>query len=372
MATASPRAPRRSARWLGRALGVLTVGVLLAFSPQVGYRLSAAYNAAADQTRPVEPLPLPEPPTPSAALVADYARLLPDLQGALDAQQVSERRRLKLLEAHFLLYRQARMVLGVAQANTLMRLLLLEIQDETPGSRRASMFASPEAALASASGWLGLIAQVARSGDAARALGEQVKALAPVRMVPEVVLHQRQWIVRAASQTRLPPAVLAAIVDNEQAGNQVAYGLAGLARDLTDTVALRTTQMYGASGWTGRLSQTVGLTQMSWQDALLQRQRLEALGSGLGVPFPDSEGEARDLLMRPYANLLLTASRLVGYLNADAHIGRNSDVAHTDAWTYFLAPGWHNNPARASGGEVWPYAWNGFFKALLYERLLER
>ncbi len=370
MATLTPR--RRTARlWRGRALTLAAVGVLLAFSPRVGFVLSGAFNTFTSEQRPVAALALPEPPAPSGALMERYAQLVPTYLSALNHEHPSARRETRLLEAHFLLYRQARAVIGVAQADALMRLLALETRNQDPARARRSVFGSPEAALDNASRWLGVIAQAERA-PTGPTLNQRIASEAPVPMVPDVVLANARWIRRAAAAAHLPPALLAATVDNEQAGAHVAYGLAGALRDLTDTVALRTTQMYGASGLAGHLSQTVGLTQMSWQDALLQRQRLEALGVRLGVPFPENEGEARDLLQRPYANLLLAGSRMRGYLNYVEGRAANSSAPHPDAWLYFVGPGWHNNPALASSGQVWPYAWNAFFKACLYQRLLDR
>ena len=370
MATLTP--PRRAARlWRGRAVTLAVVGVLLAFSPRVGYLLSGDFNTFTSAERAGPALPPPEPPAPSAALLARYAQLVPSYLSALAPQHPSVRRQTRLLEAHFRLYRQARALIGVAQADALLHLLALETRNQDPARQRASVFGSPEAALDNAARWLGLIHQVERTVPGP-ALDRQIAALAPVPMAPEVVRQNARWLRWAAADAHLPPAVLAAIVDNEQAGNRVAYGLAGHLRDLTDTVALRTTQMYGASGLAGRLSQTVGLSQMSWQDALLQRGRMQALGLSLGAPFPENEEGARDLLQRPAANLLFAASRLVGYLNFVEGVRPDSATPHTDAWVYFLGPGWHNNPALASSGQVWPYAWNAFFKACLYQRLLER
>jgi hypothetical protein len=291
--------------------------------------------------------------------------------GALSELRVSGRRRTRLMEQHYDLYRQARVLYGPAQASALMRLLTVETGNQAAGLARRSVFSSPEAALANARDWLTFTRHVLdeRAGGR-RDLARLIESGSPVPMAPEVVLRHARWIRRAANHTNLPRGALAAVVDNEQAGASLAYGLSGLLRDFTDTAALRATQVYGRSGWTGELSKTVGIAQMSWQDALGQRQRLRAMGVHLGVPFPQDEEESRTLLARPYANLLLTSSRMVGYLNRTEGVGANSVLPHTDAWVYFLGPGWHNNPALASGGETWPYAWNAFFKACLYQRLL--
>lgn len=345
--------------------------MLVAFSPSVAWlatqRMDAATGPgalAAPHLPPARPLTL-DVTRAYAPFAARFERVLDDLK-------VSPRRRVRLLEDHFDVYRHAHALFGAAQASATMRLLDIETRNQASALGRRSAFSSPEAALADASSWLAFAHFVVHETphDDPRRLARVMIAHSPVPMAPDVVFDNARWIQRAANATRFPAAVLAAIVDTEQGGDTVAYGLSGTLRKAADTIALRTSQIYGSSGLSGEVSQTVGLTQMSWQDALGQESRLRALGVTLGVPFPQNEAEARSLLMRPYANLLLTASRLVGYMNYVAGIGPNSAVPHEDAWLYFVAPGWHNNPALASSGQTWPYAWNAFFKACLYQRLL--
>lgn len=358
----------------GRAITSLVVVVLLAFSPSVAYYVSRAYDdwAGRRTTPPVVSEPLPRPPETSSRMIASYAPLVAPYEAVLSGLQVSELRRVRLLSQHFELYRLARPLIGEAQAASLLRLITLETRNQDPALGRRSVYSSPEAALDSARRWLGFMYAALRGParlDPA-ALDRLVRERAPVPMVPGLVLAQAQWLRRAAAATHLSPAVLAAIVDNEQAGSHQAYGLAGALRGFTDNAALRAAEMYGSSGLSGRLSQTVGLAQMSWQDALVQGRRLSDLQAPLGLPYPQTEAEARALLARPYANLLFTASRLRGYLNHTQNRAPDDAAPLTDAWTYFLAPGWHNNPALASSGQTWPYAWNAFFKACLYDRWL--
>lgn len=350
----------------------MAVLLLVSFSPSVAWYVSQTYARwqSPGQTSPTRVLP-PLPPL-ALGLTRAYAPQAAAYEEALDALRLSPRRKLRLLEDHFALYRRAHAVFGAAQANAMLRLLEAETRNQEAALGRRSVFSSPEAALANATRWLTFATSALHDRDrlSERELARRLHAESPAPMAPEVVFENARWIQRAANDAHLSPALLAAIVDNEQAGASLAYGLSGALRSFTDTAALRTAQIYGQSGMTGELSKTVGLAQMSWQDALGQERRLEALGVHLGVPFPQNESEARALLSRPYANLLLTASRVLGYLNNAAGVGPNSVVAHTDAWAYFLGPGWHNNPALASSGQTWPYAWNAFFKACVYQRLL--
>lgn len=378
------RRPRSAARpdaarlRRGRAITSLVVVTLLAFSPSVAYYVSQAYSAWSSgdwAERPAQAAlsaPLPALPQASSELIAGYAPLVTAYETVLSGLQVSDLRRLRLLTQHFELYRLARPLIGEAQTVSLMRLIALETRNQDPALGRRSVFASPEAALDSARRWLAFMYAALRGPARLDPAGLErlVREQAPVSMVPGVVLAQSQWLRRAAAAGHLSPAVLAAIVDNEQAGAHQAYGLAGALRGFTDNAALRAAEMYGASGLSGRLSQTVGLAQMSWQDALQQSRRLRDLHAPLGVAYPQTEAEARALLARPYANLLFTASRLRGYLNHTLDRAPDDGTPITDAWTYFLAPGWHNDPALASSGQTWPYAWNAFFKACLYDRWL--
>lgn len=315
-----------------------------------------------------EPLTLSPPaltvPESSNAVVKLYAASAQVFQQALDELQVGERRRVTLSEQHFRLYQQALPLLGEARSAEMLDLLSTEIRNQNPGRARRSVFSSPEAALGNVEQWLRYIAWATGQPRGAAAL----EAAAPTALAPGVVLGNRQDILAAAHAAHLAPGMLAAIVDNEQSGQGRLYGLAGLLRNLTDTVALRTSEAYGESGLSGDLSQTVGLAQMSWQDALGQRARFHELGMSLGgLPFPTDEPQARLALADTRAGLMLTASRLVGYL--DVQEGEAARP-HTSAQTYFTGPGWHNNPALLSSGQTWPYAWNGFFKACLYGALL--
>ncbi len=354
-----------------RVLAALGVTVLLSFSPTVGWLVSREY-AKLRAPLPVEAPILPPLGAPGAAELRAYAAQLAAYESALGALKVSNRRRLQLLENHFALYRRANSLFGAAQAGALTRMLTAEVNNQQPALGRRSVFSSPEAAQENVDRWLTFSWQALHMLDRRHPerLARQLGVRSPAPLAAGVVFKQARWIRRAASAARLPPAVLAAIVDNEQAGTTLAWGLSGLLRDAVDTAALRTSEVYGRSGLTGELSNTVGVTQMSWQDALHQAGRLGALKVHLGVPFPTGEPQARELLARPYANLLLAASRLRGYLNHTAGLPPNSAAPHMGAWAYYLAPGWHNNPALASSGQTWPYAWNAFFKACLYQRLL--
>ncbi|WP_424951741.1 hypothetical protein [Deinococcus sp.] len=344
----------------GRIVTLLVVAAALGFSPTVAPLLGHLAHPA--------PLPatLPElsAPESSNAAVKVYARSAQVFQEALDELQVGERRRITLSEEHFRLYLRAAPLLGTARTDALLGMLSSEIRNQNPGRSRRSVFSSPEAALGNVQDWLRYLSWALAGARGAAALG----AAAPAPLAASVVLGHSRDILAAANAAHLAPGMLAAIVDNEQSGQGRLYGLAGLLRNLTDTVALRTSEAYGESGLSGDLSQTVGLAQMSWQDALGQRARFHELGMSLGrVPFPTDEPEARQALSDPRAGLLLTASRLVGYL--DVQEGEAARP-HTSAQTYFTGPGWHNNPALLSSGQTWPYAWNGFFKACLYGALL--
>ncbi len=344
----------------GRLVTLLVVAAALGLSPSVSPLLG----------RLVQPPPLnvllpalPESQGSNQA-VKGYASTVQVFQRALDELQVGERRRVTLSETHYRLYLQGLPVLGPARTAAMMDLLSSEIRNQNPGRGRRSVFSSPEAALSNTADWLRYLSWALAHPRGAAAL----EAAAPAPLAARVVLGHRQDILAAAYAAHLAPGMLAAIVDNEQSGEGRLYGLAGLLRTLTDTVALRTTEAYGESGLSGDLSQTVGLAQMSWQDALGQRARFHELGMSLGaLPFPTTEAGARLALQDARAGLMLTASRLVGYL--DVQEGEAARP-HTSAQTYFTGPGWHNNPALLSSGQTWPYAWNGFFKACLYGALL--
>ncbi|MBB6096902.1 hypothetical protein HNR42_000314 [Deinobacterium chartae] len=359
-------------------LATLTVAALLSFSPSVAGYLSQTYQRYSLGHSDLSPAAVeaaleaqgPALGPPSAPLLDRYTARLEEYTQALDALEVSGARRVRLLERYWQVYWQAYELLGAAQASALVRMLATETRNQAPELGRHSAFASPETALASSLRWLEFIRWVSALPPGSPDLEQVLSARSPVRLAPGAVLGNARWIMRAANATRLPHGVLAAIVDNEQAGSQQVYGIAGAMRSFADTVAWRTAQVYGSSGLSGRISQTVGLAQMSWKDALGQRERFEALGIRLGVPFPETEAQARALLVRPYANLVFTGSRLRGYLNALSDDDPLSMRPHASAWTYFVGPAWHNNPALASSGETFAYAWNGFFKAALYQRLI--
>ncbi|MFC4452965.1 hypothetical protein [Deinococcus sonorensis] len=363
MATA-PTTLRRGQLRLGRGLSVALLLTLAGFSPSLAPSIVRLLNPASTTRIALAPAPADAATTRA---VQGYARVAQAFQSALDEVQPGERRRLTLSEQHFQLYLQTQAVLGPARGAALLSMLDSEIRNQNPARSRRSVFASPEAALDNVQTWLSYLAWATAPGTRHRLAVLQVNAPAPLS--PRVVLSNRQGILQAAHAAHLAPGLLAAIVDNEQSGQQVAYGLAGVLRELTDTVALRTTEAYGESGWTGDLSQTVGLTQMSWQDALRQRPRFHQLGMQLDRPFPENEAEVRAALNDPDSNLLLAASRLVGYLDQAEGADQRP---HTSASTFVSGPGWHNNPALASSGQTWPYAWNGFFKACLYSSLLQR
>ncbi|WP_407538832.1 hypothetical protein Q0M94_11695 [Deinococcus radiomollis] len=344
----------------GRVVTVLVVAAALGVSPTVTPFLGRLAHPA-----PLA-LTLPDLPTPdsSNASVRVYAESAQNFQRSLDELQVGDRRRVTLSETHFQLALQAAPLLGRARTAALLDMLATEIRNQNPGRVRRSVFSSPEAALSNAQQWLRFLAWAKEQPRGAAAL----EAAAPAPLAPGVVLGHRRDILAAANAAHLAPGMLAAIVDNEQSGQGRLYGLAGLLRNLTDTVALRTSEAYGESGLSGDLSQTVGLAQMSWQDALGQQKRFHELGMSLGgLDFPTGEAGARLALQDARAGLMLTASRLVGYL--DVQEGEAARP-HASAQTYFTGPGWHNNPALLSSGQTWPYAWNGFFKACLYGALL--
>ena len=367
--TVSPVDPVRIRR--GRQLTLAAALLALGLSPTVAPLISRALQPA---RAPALVLPLLNTPESSAAGVQEYARAAQGFQSALDELEVGERRRVTLSEQHFQLSLQARPLLGAARSGVLLEMLTAEIRNQNPARGRRSVFSSPEAALNNAQEWLRFLAWAtlpATGRSAAPRAGlhgaAELESAAPAPLAAARVLAHAQDIRAAAHAAHLAPGMLAAIVDNEQSGQGKLYGLAGVLRSLSDTVALRTSESFGESGLSGNLSQTVGLAQMSWQDALLQKTRFHELGMNLGQPFPQNEAQARRALRNARAGLLLTASRMVGYLDAQEGVRSRP---HASAQTYFSGPGWHNNPALLSSGQTWPYAWNGFFKACLYGVLL--
>jgi len=184
----------------------------------------------------------------------------------------------------------------------------------------------------------------------------------------QVLPHARE-IRAAAHALRLPFGVLAAIVDNEQYGGDKALGLSRGVREVADGVALELSVREGQAPF----SQTLGLAQMSWEDALKQEARLRRFGAwDPARPFPRREAEAREALLDPYLNLLFTASRLRGYFNALLGLAPGDTRPLEDPWLYYLGPAWHNYPLRAQNLETWEDSFHGFFKGLFYQVALER
>jgi hypothetical protein len=369
--TAPPPSPLRRVRRGRWVSAVLALG-LLAFSPTAAFY---GQHLLGNRQQQAAPLPPARVGLLSADAVQKYALTTASFQRALADVRVSERRRLSLTTEQYQTYMQARQTLGPARASAVMRLLDTEIRNQNPALSRRSIFGSPEAALNNVQDWLAFLAWADRVRPGDRALARQ----APVPIAPQIVRANRANIVRAANALHLIPGGLAGILDNEQAGARSGLGLSGWLRTFTDTVALRATEAYGSSGATGRLSRTVGLTQMSWEDAVKQADRLRSLKVTLNGPYPTDEAQARAALNSPHDHFLLSASRLRGYLLASlpTRPDPNADPLSpaiqayvTDAWANFLGPAWHNNPALASSGQTWPYAWNAFFKACLYEQRL--
>lgn len=268
----------------------------------------------------------------------------------------------------------ARELLGPQRAYTLAELLGRNVPESIPLANLPG-FDSRRAELAAARRWLEFIRAVrdARSALEAMTLLDRARALiraAPFGFDPRPILEHRRSFVRAARISKLPVEVLAAIVDNEQSGGQLALGLSGASRALADQLALGESRLMGRSSLFGGFSQTLGLSQMSWRDALLQGPRLRAMGAKFQAPFPRLEPEVRALLERDDANLILTASRLRGYLNAS--LGRASlDLsAFPRGWASLEGPLWHNRPDLARAGKVNAYAFHAFFKACVYAMLI--
>jgi hypothetical protein len=176
------------------------------------------------------------------------------------------------------------------------------------------------------------------------------------------VLSYRQEIRRAAQMLHFPSGVLAAIVDNEQYGGDKALGLSRGIRSLAESLS----QSIGSAG---PLSRTLGLAQMSWEDALKQGPRLRRFAAWPYAGFPRSELEARQALEDPAKNLLLTASRLRGYFHAAMGLSRGDTRYLAGHWLYYLGPAWHNWPTGARQQATWPYAFHGFFKGMFYQAL---
>lgn len=254
----------------------------------------------------------------------------------------------------------AQIILGPAAAQAVARLLRAEFRNQV--RRQPASFDSPEAALASAQRWLVAI----------RALKEgRTPSLQHLPIEPAHVLPYRLEVQRAAQALGIPKGILAAIVDNEQMGGDRVFGFAREVRQVADTLAAELAQNLGDSGGAGLVSQTVGLAQMSWRDALKQETRLRRFGAwDPAQPFPASEAQARAALDNPYLNLLFTASRLRGYLNHSLGLSPSDTRRLWGYWLFYLGPAWHNWPPGADAYATWPYAFQGFFKGLFYQTLL--
>ncbi len=249
------------------------------------------------------------------------------------------------------------LLLGEEAARAYDRLLRLELRNQLSGKRSA--FARPEDALKAAHRWILAIGQAVR--------GRPVH-LEGLPTAPHHVLPHAREIRAAASALRLPYGVLAAIVDNEQYGGDKALGLSRGVREVADTLAEGLADTQGQAP----LSRTLGLAQMSWEDALKQKARLLRFGAWDPLrPFPHTEAEAREALKDPYLNLLFTASRLRGYFNALLSLPPEDTRPLEDPWLYYLGPAWHNYPLRAQNLETWEDSFHGFFKGLLYQVVLE-
>ena len=289
---------------------------------------------------------------------------------ALKEIHVDKTDRVTIISAFKNTYHHAEWLLGKSQAHIWVRLLILEMRAETRD--RKSLFQSPEEALVSSQRWLTLIhAAFNAPVDPRNSIFVNVLAAAtPSLSAPEIVASNSRDILSAAHLTHLSPGLLAAIVDNEQAGAKLVYGLSGGVRQMAANIAQHEAAT-GNSGMWRYLSHNLGLTQMSWEDAEKQGPRLRALGLSR-IPVPHNEFEARQLLKSPRLNILFAACRLRGYLNVYYNKPSNDISPYTDAWLYILGPGWHNRPKWMADAAVWNYTWNGFFKAVLYERLLPK
>jgi hypothetical protein len=250
-----------------------------------------------------------------------------------------------------------RLLLGDEAARAYDRLLRLELNNQLSGKRSA--FSKPEEALQAARLWVLAIGQALRA---------QAVDLQGLPTAPHHVLPHAQKIRAAAGALRIPYGVLAAIVDNEQYGGDKALGLSRGVREVADGVALELSVREGQAPF----SKTLGLAQMSWEDAMKQEPRLKRFGAwDPARPFPKTEAEARKALLDPYLNLLFTASRLRGYFNALLGLPQEDTRPLEDPWLYYLGPAWHNYPLRAQNLETWEDSFHGFFKGLFYQVVLE-
>ncbi|MGQ9753121.1 MAG: hypothetical protein ACUVQD_00365 [Thermaceae bacterium] len=264
--------------------------------------------------------------------------------------------RQEVVQRFLALKSSAHLLLGEEAAKAVARLIRLELQNQIQGKRSA--FKTPMEALEHAQAWLSAIGQAKRKNPV---------HLDTLPTAPAYVLAHKEEIRAAASALRIPPGVLAAIVDNEQYGGDKALGLSRGVREWADSAALALAERGKAP-----FSRTLGLAQMSWEDALRQKPRLEGFGAwDMARPFPTSELEARKILEDPYFNLLFTASRLRGLFNALYNLPAEDTRPLEDPWLYYLGPAWHNYPFRAQNLETWEDSFHALFKGLFYQVILE-
>lgn len=244
------------------------------------------------------------------------------------------------------------LLFGEKAARAYDRLLRLELANQQSGKRSA--FATAEEALEAAHRFLLAIGQAVRKAPV---------NLEGLPMAPRHVLPHAREIRAAAHALGLPRGA------GRHRGQRAArrgQGLGALpgVREVADGVALTLGE--------APFSRTLGLAQMSWEDALKQEARLRRFGAWDPLrPFPHTEAEARRALLDPYLNLLFTASRLRGYFNALLSLPPEDTRPLEDPWLYYLGPAWHNYPLRAQNLETWDDSFNGFFKGLLYQAVLE-
>lgn len=287
------------------------------------------------------PIPPSAPPSPSLRDLLPYP----------------PRQREALVGLHLALKASLHQLLGKEAARAYDRLMRLELKNQRLGKRSA--FPEAKAALLAAQRWVEAIGQAQR--------GHRV-SLEGLPTAPHHVLPYAREIRAAAFALGLPYGVLAAIVDNEQYGGDKALGLSRGVREVADGLAQSLAEAQGHAP----LSRTLGLAQMSWEDALKQGDRLQRFGAwDPAKPFPKTESEARNALEDPYLNLLFTASRLRGYFNALLGLPKEDTRPLRDPWLYYLGPAWHNYPLRAQNLETWPDSFHGFFKGLFYQIVLE-
>jgi hypothetical protein len=291
-------------------------------------------------------LALPIPPFPPAS--PSLRELLPYPRATREA----------LVALHLSNKASLHLLLGDEAARAYDHLLRLELNNQLSGKRSA--FSKPEEALQAARLWVLAIGQALRA---------QAVDLQGLPTAPHHVLPHAQKIQAAAGALRIPYGVLAAIVDNEQYGGDKALGLSRGVREVADGLAQGLAELQGQAP----LSRTLGLAQMSFEDALKQEPRLKRFGAwDPARPFPKTEAEARKALLDPYLNLLFTASRLRGYFNALLGLPQEDTRPLEDPWLYYLGPAWHNYPLRAQNLETWEDSFHGFFKGLFYQVALER